>query len=171
MPVELSLESLNSPYTLSKYDGDIVANPTLQYYLKTEYGIDLPNFDADDDNIDDYLNELKKTADKKGWRVLRDVSLGMLSFLKIAMYNDLLNNEERIKANPIIKALAGDITEFNKISAELENFDLDSVHVKDCYQIMSADSSQQDAILYSKKNISFVMQGPPGTGKSKQLQI
>ena len=34
---------------------------------------------------------------------------------------------------------------------------------------MSADSSQQDAILYSKNNISFVMQGPPGTGKSQTI--
>ena len=34
---------------------------------------------------------------------------------------------------------------------------------------MSADSSQQDAILYSKNNVSFVMQGPPGTGKSQTI--
>ena len=45
VPTVLALEALNSPYTLSKHEDDIVVNPTLQYYLKTEYGIDLPNFD------------------------------------------------------------------------------------------------------------------------------
>ena len=34
VPVVLSLESLNSPYTLEKHEDDIVVNPTLDYYLK-----------------------------------------------------------------------------------------------------------------------------------------
>ncbi len=37
------------------------------------------------------------------------------------------------------------------------------------YQVVDADSSQQDAILLSKKGISFVLQGPPGTGKSQTI--
>ena len=35
--------------------------------------------------------------------------------------------------------------------------------------MVDADSSQQDAILLSKKGISFVLQGPPGTGKSQTI--
>ena len=51
VPTVLAIEALNSPYTLSKHEDDIVVNPTLQYYLKTEYGIDLPGFDADKDTL------------------------------------------------------------------------------------------------------------------------
>lgn len=85
------------------------------------------------------------------------------------MYNDLMRNEERIKNNPVIRAMSGDADEANDIPENLRTFDLDSISTQDCYQVMSADSSQQDAILYSKNNISFVMQGPPGTGKSQTI--
>lgn len=169
VPVALALEALNSPYTLKKYEDDIVVNPTLEYYLKTEYGIELPQFDADKDDLDNYLKRVEEIADQRGWRILKEVSLGLLSFLKISMYNDLLRNEERIKKSPIIRAMAGDSDEANEIPEHLRTFDLDSISTRDCYQVMSADSSQQDAILYSKNNISFVMQGPPGTGKSQTI--
>lgn len=169
VPVVLALEALNSPYTLSKHEDDIVVNPTLEYYLKTEYGIELPHFDADKDSLEDYMQSLEKIADQRGWRIIREVSLGLLSFLKITMYNDLVRNEERIKKNPVIRAMSGDSAEANDIPEELRSFDLDSIRTNDCYQVMSADSSQQDAILYSRNNISFVMQGPPGTGKSQTI--
>lgn len=169
VPTVLALEALNSPYTLSKHEDDIVVNPTLQYYLKTEHGIELPNFDSDKDTLSGYLESLEEIADQRGWRILKEVSLGLLSFLKISMYNDLIRNEERIKSNPVIRAMSGDADEANDIPEELRTFDLDSIRTQDCYQVMSADSSQQDAILYSKNNISFVMQGPPGTGKSQTI--
>lgn len=169
VPAVLALEALNSPYTLSKHEDDIVVNPTLEYYFKTEYGIELPHFDVDKDTLSDYLQSLEEIADQRGWKIIREVSLGLLSFLKITMYNDLLRNEERIKKNPVIRAMSGDSAEANDIPEELRSFDLDSIRTQDCYQVMSADSSQQDAILYSKNNISFVMQGPPGTGKSQTI--
>lgn len=171
VPAVLALEALNSPYTLSKHEDDIVVNPTLEYYLKTEYGIELPHFDVDKDTLSDYLQSLEEIADQRGWKIIREVSLGLLSFLKITMYNDLLRNEERIKKNPVIRAMSGDSAEANDIPEELRSFDLDSIRTQDCYQVMSADSSQQDAILYSKNNISFVMQGPPGTGKSQTITL
>jgi len=169
VPAVLALEALNSPYTLKKQEDDIVVNPTLEYYLKTEYGIELPHFDADKDTLDEYLKTLEEIADQRGWRILKEVSLGLLSFMKISMYNDLLRNEERIKKNPVIRAMAGDSDEANEIPEHLRSFDLDSISTQNCYQVMSADSSQQEAILYSKNNISFVMQGPPGTGKSQTI--
>lgn len=169
VPAVLTLDSLNSPYTLSKHEDDIVVNPTLEYYLKAEYGIELPHFDVDKETIDDYLKNLEEIADRRGWRIIKEVSLGLLSFLKITMYNDLRSNEKRIKNNPVIRAMAGNTEQANDIPEELSTFDLDSIKTQDCYQVMSADSSQQDAILYSKNNISFVMQGPPGTGKSQTI--
>ncbi|MBO7234468.1 MAG: hypothetical protein J6V13_05740, partial [Paludibacteraceae bacterium] len=39
----------------------------------------------------------------------------------------------------------------------------------DTFQVVDADSSQQDAVLLSKKGASFVLQGPPGTGKSQTI--
>ena len=119
VPAVLALDALNAPYTLKKHEDDIVINPTLEYYLKTEYGIELPPFDPDEDSPEDYFAKLEEIADKRGWRILREVSLGLLSFLKISMYNDLLRNRQRMEANPVIRAMAGDPAAVNEIPEQL----------------------------------------------------
>lgn len=169
VPVSLVLESINAPYILKKYDDDIVVNPTLSYLFERDYGITLPSFDLDKGSISEYMDEMEKLVDRKGWRIIRENSIGLVSFLKINMYKDLCNNEEEVKNNPIIRAFAGVNSEISNIPQELYNFNHDSTPAADIYQVVNADSSQQDAILLSQKGISFVMQGPPGTGKSQTI--
>ena len=56
------------------------------------------------------------------------------------------------------------------MSKDLNNFDHDKqIRPIDTFQVVDADSSQQDAVLLSKKGASFVLQGPPGTGKSQTI--
>lgn len=168
-PVSIVLESLNAPYTLKKYEDDVVVNPTLAYLFERDYGIDLPNFDPEEDSLDDFMDTMEIIADARGWRILRESSLGLVSFLKISMYKDLLNNEDDIKNNPIIQAFAGDAEALNTDAISEIDFDHDKEKSTDLYQVVDADSSQQDAIVLSQKGISFVMQGPPGTGKSQTI--
>ncbi|MBQ9429485.1 MAG: DUF4011 domain-containing protein [Clostridia bacterium] len=169
VPVTLNIEALNSPFTLKRREDDIVTNPTLTYYLRTEYGIELPQFDPEKSTPDEYMASVEEIADQMGWRVLRESWLGLLSFLKISMYNDLIRNEERIRANPVIRAMAGDRSALPPVFADAAPQDPDSIRPVDCYSVMSADSSQQEAVRYAKENVSFVMQGPPGTGKSQTI--
>ena len=169
VPVSLVLESINSPYILKKYEDDIVVNPTLSYLFERDYGIVLPSFDPDEESIIEYMDKMEKLVDRKGWRIIRENSIGLVSFLKINMYKDLCNNEEEVKNNPIIRAFAGENSEISNIPPELYNFNHDNTPAMDIYQVVNADSSQQDAILLSRKGISFVMQGPPGTGKSQTI--
>ncbi len=169
VPVSLMLESLNAPYVLKKYEDDVVVNPTLAYLFERDYGITLPSFDADEQSISDFMEEMEKLVDKRGWRIVREISLGLVSFLKISMYKDLEKNEQSIKENAIIRAFAGEKNEISVVPEEVCDFDHDSISSADNYQVVNADSSQQDAILLSQKGISFVMQGPPGTGKSQTI--
>ena len=169
VPVSLVLESINTPYILKKYDDDIVVNPTLAYLFERDYGITLPTFDPDEESLEEFMDSMEKLVDRKGWRVIRENSLGLVSFLKINMYKDLCNNEDNVKSNPIIRAFAGEDSELDEIPEELYNYDHDSIPSIDTYQVVNADSSQQDAILLSQKGVSFVMQGPPGTGKSQTI--
>lgn len=169
VPVSLVLESLNAPYVLKKYEDDIVVNPTLAYLFERDYGIILPSFDAEEQSITDFMEEMEKLVDKRGWRIIREVSLGLVSFMKINMYKDLEKNESSIKENPIIRAFAGEKNNISVISEDISDFDHDVVHATETYQVVNADSSQQDAILLSQKGVSFVMQGPPGTGKSQTI--
>lgn len=169
VPVKLSIESLTSPYKLSLHEDEIVVNPTLLHKLENDFGIFLPEFDSTENTPDKYLDFVLEKVNNKGWSVERNIFLTNLSFLKINMYRDLERNEDVIESHPIISALAGE-QEPSQISDELNNFDHDKqIRPIDTFQVLDADSSQQDAILLSKKGVSFVLQGPPGTGKSQTI--
>jgi len=170
VPVTLKVESITDPYILQTHEDEIVVNPSLAFKFENDFGINVPEFDGHEDDITKYLSQIAKIAKKNDWEVVSDVHLTLLSFLKIHMYKDLDNNKDKIASNPIIKALCGDKSEVAQIPSELNNFNHDkNVRPIDTYQVVDADSSQQDAILLSKRGISFVMQGPPGTGKSQTI--
>lgn len=170
MPVTIGLQSLNAPYTLSRYDDEIEVNPTLDYLFNSEYNIDLPKFNLKNkESFDDYLKQIEEIVDKRGWRVSREVSLGLLSFLKISMYHDLNDNSERMLSHPVLRAMAGDREALPDIPADVENYNFDAIKPEEWHEVVDSDSSQEEAILLSKRGISFVMQGPPGTGKSQTI--
>ena len=170
MPVSLGLKSLNAPYTLSRYDDEIEVNPTLDYLFNAEYHIDLPTFELKNrDSFANYLAQIEEIVDKRGWKVVPEVSLGLLSFLKISMYHDLNNNQSLMMNHPVLRAMAGDRTAIGDLPESANNFDFDSVRPTEWHEVVDSDSSQEEAILLSKLGVSFVMQGPPGTGKSQTI--
>lgn len=170
MPVTLGLKSLNAPYTLTKGDDEIEVNPTLDYLFNAEYNIDLPTFELKNkSSFAEYLRTIEEIVDRRGWKVVPEVSLGLLSFLKISMYHDLNNNREMMINNPVLRAMAGDRTAIGDIPAAAQNYDFDKADPKDWHEVVNSDSSQEEAILLSKLGVSFVMQGPPGTGKSQTI--
>lgn len=169
VPVSITNESLTSPYVLQIHEDEIVVNPTLVYKLSNDFGIELPEFDADNYHITSYLHQVNKKVEFENWEVVNDVNVTLLSFLKINMYKDLERNEEKLSNNPIVSAIAGDSDPIF-LPEGYDNFDHDNkIRPIDTYQVVDADSSQQDAILLSKNGASFVLQGPPGTGKSQTI--
>lgn len=169
VPVTLTLPSLNAQYSLQKHEDEVVVNPTLAYLFERDYGITLPEFNSDKDTLESFMQKMEILVDERGWRIVRECSMGLVSFLKISMYNDLLRNEAQLKTNPIIRAFAGERNEVNTIDGDTYEFDHDACRAIDSFQVLDADSSQQDAIALSQKGVSFVMQGPPGTGKSQTI--
>ena len=170
MPVTLGLKSLRSPFTLTRYDDEIVVNPTLDYYFSTEYNIKLPEFSLTDKNsLDEYFEQVESIVDQSGWKLTREVSLGLLSFLKISMYHDLDDNNDLLITNQVLRAMSGDKDALGELPAEAIHYDFDSTKPGEWHQVIDSDSSQDEAILLSKLGVSFVMQGPPGTGKSQTI--
>ena len=170
MPIKISQKSLNAPYAISKYDDDTVVNPTLSFRLQKDFNIVLPEFKLqNNESFDDYMSEIEKTVDSRGWKLTREMSIGLLDFLKISMYHDLDKYQERIAGHSVIRAMAGDVESFEKIPAETSDFDFDSLRPGEWHEVVNADSSQEEAILLLKSGTSFVMQGPPGTGKRQTI--
>lgn len=170
VPVMLTLEAITSPFVLKLHEDEIVINPTLAYKLVNDFGIVLPDIDSQEASLESYLEQIREIALKNKWNVSDEVGLSLLSFLKINMYNDLEQNKDILESHPIIRALSGDTSGVVTLPEEYNHFDHDNqTKPIDTYQVVDADSSQQDAILYAKKGVSFVLQGPPGTGKSQTI--
>ena len=168
VPVNLSIESILSPYILSLGEDDILVNPTLDMKLQNDFGFQLPKLNGT--NIDEFLNDVEHIVSPHGWEVERETSLSILSFMKINMYNDLLKNKENILNNPIIQTIAGIPNENICDIEELDIKELDEKFTSEnSFQIVDADSSQLEAIYHAKKGHSFILQGPPGTGKSQTI--
>ena len=151
VPVSLLLRSLNAPYVLYRYDDEIVVNPTLSYLFREKYGWELPEFDAGKDTLAGWMEEMEKIADGKGWRILRECSLGLVSFTKISMYQDLIQHREKLKAHSVLRAFAGERGEVivpPDLSGELSH---DSRPSSTEYLVLRADSSQMDAVALSRR--------------------
>lgn len=173
VPVDLVQASINEPYYLNLHNDEIILNPSLSYKFENDYSIKLPQFDGREDGIKEYLQKFKLTVHKylkNDWQVTDEVHLSLLSFLKINMYEDLERNKDKIKSHAIVRAIAGDLSGIKKAPSDMNFYDHDkNEKPMDTFQVVDADSSQQDAILLAKNDYSFVLQGPPGTGKSQTI--
>jgi len=169
VPVYLEQKDLFSPFMMYRHDDEIIANPALAQKLFLDFGVKLPEFTSNTNDIKKYLTDVTTICASKGWTVVPSVELSLFSFFKINMYRDVAENSELIKANSIIQALAGSSCVVTHDFDDVSDYDHDSVKPIDVFSVVDADSSQQDAILLAKRGVSFVLQGPPGTGKSQTI--
>ena len=165
VPVALQNNAPSEPYYLQALDDEIVVNPTLAYLFSDRYHFEFPPFDAERDGLSAYFAKLKKLFAAHGWALAEECRLGIFSFQKLNMYKDLVDNEAKVLANPVLQAMY--TSHLVKNQEELPAHD--AMPVTEVCQIISADSSQLDAVERSRRGESFVLQGPPGTGKSQTI--
>ena len=174
VPVQVDRESSLSPYKISMAEDDIVVNPVLQTKLLNDFGIQLPEITNDISTVQlleflQAVSEFVKTLD--GWDVLKQSTIGAFNFLTLLLIKDFENHLELYSEHPIIQILSGaksaDLPELKNIPQAKELDDV--VDPESVFEILDADSSQQEAIEAAKRGVSFVLQGPPGTGKSQTI--
>lgn len=172
IPINLKKESATSPFELNEYEDEIDTNPTLLYKLKNEFGVILPEFrdENEDETITEYFDRIQGVVEKKGWNVNHNMHIGTFSFLKINMYKDLKENEDKILENTTIKKLLNREIDGEQASQDV-NVDEFFKEGKELtlHNVVDADSSQMSAIVKAKSGKSIVLQGPPGTGKSQTI--
>lgn len=174
VPVELARGSIARPYTLELIDEDILLNPTLLYKLQGDFHLSFPSLPEDwtATTLQDILRLCEETIQgQRGWSIAPEVHLGLFSFEKLVMLKDLEAHARQAQEHALVAALAGDRSRLAPVPADLptpETLDA-GVRPEETFQILDADSSQQEAIALAKRDVSFVMQGPPGTGKSQTI--
>lgn len=170
VPVNILIANNNDEktFSLELRDDEIIFNPTLRYKLSNDFGLELSKFDDEPTDIVKYFKDfqdcIQSNPTRKRWQICEKAILSILSFHKISMFGDLEKNHDKILAHPFIGEKAQ-----NRGIEGGDNYKHDDVLPTDIFQVLDADSSQQDAILLSKEGKSFVLQGPPGTGKSQSI--
>lgn len=153
IPIELSTDK--GIYKIKEYEDEVILNPTLKYYFKTERGIVLPEYEEEEPEA--FFSKAEQVLDKD-MEIIRGCAIGIFSFLKMNMYNDLTTNADIALENANIRALLGDNT------ALVEDLSEHPV----C-PVVNCDSSQLEAIGFAANGKSFCLQGPPGSGKSQTI--
>jgi hypothetical protein len=174
MPVELESTGPRDKPRLRSGEDDPVLNPALTRRCE-DLGVTLPTVDelADLDIKALFSAVRRAIGDRSGWTLRNSVVLSCFSFHKEAMYRDLQDNESRVIAHPLVKAIAG-----QDARTQTARFWFDEITAKDIDRVappeksplvLDADSSQRACIAAAVEGRSFVMDGPPGTGKSQTI--
>ena len=94
--------------------------------------------------------------------------MGIFSFSKFIMWNDIHNNSDKLCENDIVNSLMSGKLEWEV--EDIEHYNLDKTFKpSDIALPISADSSQIEAVCNADAGRSFILHGPPGTGKSQTI--
>lgn len=154
IPLDLDLTNLK----IKESEEEVILNPTLAYLLETEYKLILDKYEENEISLKEYLSKVSAVLNERHMVLHYRISIGIYSFLKMNMFNDLRHHIEIIVQNKNIGMLLG-----NFYKEEVNTFD------EPIYPVVDADSSQLSAIQAAVNQESFVLQGPPGTGKSQTI--
>ncbi|MDE5714651.1 MAG: DUF4011 domain-containing protein, partial [Anaeroplasmataceae bacterium] len=154
--IPVTCTSENGIYKIKEYEDEIILNPTLAYLLKSEYSLELPEYN-EEQSLEDYFSIIQCRLEERQMQLLSNISFGIFSFLKMNMFNDLMNHMDLVLQNENIRRIFGEPS---------ENISNQQYPI---YPVVDADSSQISAIEAAASGMSFVLQGPPGSGKSQTI--
>jgi len=175
LPVDIIRRS-GKNYIIRKRDEDTILNITLVELLKQSFNINLDVLKVlptDDSGLDVKLIFTyfrRAIIEQKNWNVLEESMLGLFSFNKFVMWNDIHSNADKLHENTVVASL---MEKRNTQEADPEGVDardIDKHHAPMDFAIpLDVDSSQMEAIVESGRGRSFILHGPPGTGKSQTI--
>ena len=169
IPVEISRDSVGSPFKVKWDKSEIYPNLSLQNKL-IEQNVDFPIFEEliEQEDLCAYFDMIRNAiSSKSDWSIIPEIYLSTFSFKKLLIYKDLDSNNWSKESLKKIDSLL-----FNPEPAEIDTFEpyeLDEIDSTNSYQVLDADSSQMEVIEVIKKSNNLVVEGPPGTGKSQTI--
>ncbi len=176
LPVEIIRKSAAKGYVIRSRDEETMMNITLLEMLRQNFGISIPGLDplpTDECGIDVKLvysiirNGIKN---QPRWDVEEQAILGIFSFNKFIMWNDIHNNADKLKRNKVVASLVSGRLEWEVDDIMADASELDQkLSPTDLVLPISADSSQLEAIYEAVNDKTYVLHGPPGTGKSQTI--
>ena len=174
LPVEMVYKK--GGYFIRTRDEDIMLNVTLTELLRQNYGIEVPvlsNLPKDDHGVDVQLifTMLRDALrEQKRWDVEEECILGVFSFSKFLMWNDIHNHRKELLENKVIESLVAQRLTWqpDPLTSTLREKDK-QMRPDELALPVAVDSSQMAAVFEAGLGHSFILYGPPGTGKSQTI--
>ena len=176
LPVDIVRRGGSSGYIIRTRDEEIILNITLVELLKQQFSVNLSGLNPlpkDDSGVD--VKKIFATIrtcirNMKGWDVVEESMLGLFSFNKFVMWNDIHTNADKLKENAIIASLMENRIQWQDTTPEIDAREIDRNLEPIHFAIpVDVDSSQLEAVIESGEGKSFILHGPPGTGKSQTI--
>lgn len=176
LPIDIIRRGGTNGYVIRTRDEEIILNITLVELLKQQFDINLSGLNPlpkDDSGVD-----VKKIfaairtciRNQKRWDVVEESMIGLFSFNKFVMWNDIHTNADKLKENLILASLMENRIKWQDTSQEVDAREIDKYIEPSGFAIpIDVDSSQLEAVIESGEGKSFILHGPPGTGKSQTI--
>ena len=105
LPVKLSRRSAGAAYAVNAGEDDPILNPALVEFLRSAFGIKLPELPEVTDDYDptQLLTGIAgAVANQRRWGVTNEIVLGLFSFQKYVIFNDLEKHRDAFTAHRLI---------------------------------------------------------------------
>ncbi|MBR6963571.1 MAG: DUF4011 domain-containing protein [Prevotella sp.] len=175
MPVDIIRKS-GENYIIRSRDEDIILNITMLEMLKQQFKINLSSLDplpTDESGVDvKKILTIVRThiMEQARWDVIEEAMLGIFSFNKFVMWNDIHNNADKLRDNKIVASLLDQRVAWKEEDSGTDARAIDRNEQPATFAApLDVDSSQLEAVVESGEGKSFILHGPPGTGKSQTI--
>ena len=175
-PVEMVRKSAAKGYIIRSREEETMLNVTLLEMLRQNFGITVSGIDPlpqDESGVNVQLihsifrNSIKN---QPRWDIEEQAVLGIFSFNKFIMWNDIHSNVNKLTENKLVSSLISGKIEFDVEDTMADASDLDKrLTPADIVLPISADSSQLEAVYEAMNGKTYILHGPPGTGKSQTI--
>ncbi|MBD3920951.1 DUF3320 domain-containing protein [Paenibacillus sp. PR3] len=176
IPIELVRKTSRAGFVLRIRDEEPQVNITLLEMLRQDFGIQVSGLDPlprDEHGIDlaaVFTMIRHVIMNLSRWDVVETAIIGLFSFNRFVMWNDIRSRADDLARNRIVASLIGGRLNWTPEEAFPQATELDQRYAPDQLMLpISADSSQIAAISAANAGQSFVLHGPPGTGKSQTI--
>ncbi len=167
---EIDKETRTYQYSVQHNGEDLTENHTLREKLRRDFTISIPDF-GEEDEPETYFSQIEQAVKtKRRWKVRRQITLGMLSFGKLAIWADLdTKKNQGLPSHELIKSVFSGGSSEGHSALHAEDYKIDERPEASQPLIYDADSSQHSAIIDVLSGKNLVINGPPGTGKSQTI--